>query len=296
VLVNPGVSLPNAVAPFSPVKVVEASLPQDSVQTLFDPVEKSPETAAKQPRQQTQLEDRFSDRVTLSQQQDNEDASEQASDDAGTAEDGALQAENQSSQDLSQGLTEDQLRQVAELAQRDREVRNHEQAHASVGGAFAGSPAFSFTRGPDGQRYASGGEVSIDVSPVSGDPEATVRKMQVVQRAANAPAEPSGQDRSVAARAGQVELAALAELNEQRANAARVEQEARAQIREEAREARGAKAEAAEKAESDQEAELTAKERFEQISRSTNKLNQALIGSTSINEEITAGSLLDLQV
>jgi hypothetical protein len=49
--------------------------------------------------------------------------------------------------------------------------------------------------------YAVGGEVSIDCSPVKGDPQATVAKMQAIQRAAMAPADPSGQDRSVAAAA-----------------------------------------------------------------------------------------------
>lgn len=91
--------------------------------------------------------------------------------------------------------------QIAELASRDREVRTHEQAHASVGGAYAGSPTYTFKRGPDGRSYAVGGEVGIDVSPIANDPEATLRKMEVVQRAALAPADPSPQDRRVAAQA-----------------------------------------------------------------------------------------------
>ncbi|WP_200821267.1 putative metalloprotease CJM1_0395 family protein [Oceanicoccus sp. KOV_DT_Chl] len=40
--------------------------------------------------------------------------------------------------------------QIRELASRDREVRAHEQAHASVGGQYAGAPSFTFERGPDG--------------------------------------------------------------------------------------------------------------------------------------------------
>lgn len=104
---------------------------------------------------------------------------------------------------------------IAELAQRDREVRAHEQAHAAVGGQYAGAPTYSFQRGPDGQRYAVSGEVSIDVAPIPNDPEATLRKMEIVQRAALAPAEPSAQDRRVAALAqaqaaeARVELAQL---------------------------------------------------------------------------------------
>lgn len=107
--------------------------------------------------------------------------------------------------------------EIRKLAARDREVRAHEQAHASVGGQYAGAPSFTFTRGPDGVRYATGGEVPIDVSRVSGDPEATIRKMQIVRRAALAPADPSAADRSIAARATRSEGEARAELAQQRA-------------------------------------------------------------------------------
>ncbi len=115
------------------------------------------------------------------------------------------------------GLTEEERAQVDELKQTDRKVRAHEQAHAAAGGAYASSPSYEYENGPDGNRYAIGGEVSIDVSPVSGDPEATIQKMEVVKRAALAPAEPSPQDRAVAAQADQTRLKAQAELREQRA-------------------------------------------------------------------------------
>ena len=115
------------------------------------------------------------------------------------------------------GLTEDERAQVDELKQTDRKVRAHEQAHAAAGGAYASSPSYEYENGPDGNRYAIGGEVSIDVSPVSGDPEATIQNMEIVKRAALAPAEPSPQDRAVAAQADQTRLKAQAELREQRA-------------------------------------------------------------------------------
>lgn len=101
---------------------------------------------------------------------------------------------------------------VAELANRDREVRAHEQAHAAVGGVHAGAPTYTYTQGPDGKRYASGGEVSIDVGAVANDPQATLTKMQIVIRAALAPAEPSAQDRSVASQAQAQMAVARAEL------------------------------------------------------------------------------------
>ena len=119
--------------------------------------------------------------------------------------------------------------QLAELRGRDREVRAHEQAHSSVGGSYAGGPTYSFKRGPDGRAYAVGGEVSIDVSAIANDPAATLRKMEQVQRAALAPAEPSGQDRQVAAQAQVLAAQARIELAAQRDVAASAFAERKAQ-------------------------------------------------------------------
>ena len=105
----------------------------------------------------------------------------------------------------------------------------HEQAHAAVGGRYAGAPSYTYERGPDGKRYAVGGEVGIDTSPVPNDPEATLRKMEVVIRAALAPAEPSAQDRQVAAQA-QLQMAeARVELAQQQRSEAQAASEARAE-------------------------------------------------------------------
>ena len=114
--------------------------------------------------------------------------------------------------------------EIRELASRDREVRNHEQAHAAAGGAHAGSPQYEFTAGPNGVSYATGGHVSIDISDVPGDAQATIDKMQTVQRAALAPAQPSAQDRAVAAEASAKATEARAELrkeNQEKAEAAK---------------------------------------------------------------------------
>jgi len=110
-----------------------------------------------------------------------------------------------------QQLSENDQRQVQKLKQRDREVRAHEHAHMAAGaGIVQGGASFTFQRGPDGQMYAVGGEVKIDTSAES-DPDQTIRKMQQVKRAALAPAEPSGTDRSVAAQAGKIEAQARQE-------------------------------------------------------------------------------------
>lgn len=112
-------------------------------------------------------------------------------------------------------LSEEDIKKVDELKSRDLEVRVHEQAHAAVGGQHAGAPSYGYERGPDGKSYAVSGEVQIDVSPVQGDPQATIQKMQVVRRAALAPAQPSSADRAIAADATTKATQARAELAQQ---------------------------------------------------------------------------------
>jgi len=106
--------------------------------------------------------------------------------------------------------------EIAEMKRRDREVRTHEQAHKASGGAYTGSIRLSYQMGPDGKRYAVEGSVPIDVSPVPGDPAATLRKMEVVHRAANAPASPSSADRAVAAQAQRATQQARAQMAAER--------------------------------------------------------------------------------
>lgn len=114
------------------------------------------------------------------------------------------------------GLSEAEEELVRKLAARDREVRDHEQAHARVGGEYAGEPTYTYQTGPDGQRYAVGGAVAIDTAPVRNDPAATIQKMEVVKAAALAPAEPSAADRRIAAIAEAQRLQAVGDLNASR--------------------------------------------------------------------------------
>ena len=115
------------------------------------------------------------------------------------------------------GLSDEERAVVEKLKARDREVRDHEQAHARVGGQYASEPSYSYQVGPDGRQYAIGGQVKIDVSPVRDDPAATIAKMEIVKAAALAPAEPSSADRQVAATADAVRAQAQADLNAERA-------------------------------------------------------------------------------
>ena len=91
--------------------------------------------------------------------------------------------------------------EIRQLQARDQEVRAHEMAHAAIGGTYAGPPTYTYERGPDGRNYAVGGSVSIDVSPVPGDPQATLQKAQQVRAAALAPLQPSAKDMQVAQQA-----------------------------------------------------------------------------------------------
>jgi hypothetical protein len=126
-------------------------------------------------------------------------------------EDTPIRQPQQTTENGSLGSEEENL--LSELKRRDQQVRSHEQAHVSAGGRFILSGTqFSYQTGPDGRRYAVGGEVSIDSSPVPGDPEATIRKEEAVARAALAPADPSPQDRTVAANARQIIAQARVEL------------------------------------------------------------------------------------
>ncbi len=109
-------------------------------------------------------------------------------------------------------LTDEEILRLTELKQRDTEVRTHEQAHLSAAGAYAsGGASFSFTTGSNGKRYATGGEVPIDMSKED-TPAATILKMQTVRRAALAPANPSSADRAIAAQASAKESQARKEL------------------------------------------------------------------------------------
>lgn len=123
---------------------------------------------------------------------------------------GQSTSQDGSSEDKRQQAAEQ--RELAELKKRDAEVKAHEQAHASVGGQLAGSPSYSYQTGPDGQKYAVGGEVNIDLAEVPDDPQATIIKMQQVKAAALAPADPSGADQQIAAEASRRIVAAQIEL------------------------------------------------------------------------------------
>jgi hypothetical protein len=144
-----------------------------------------------------------SEPVGLSQQKADGKKTKTQKDQSNKEKDGRDQGDSDLVQRQQNRQEQQDLKVIRQLSQRDKEVRAHEQAHSAVGGQYAGAAQYRYQRGPDGVNYAVAGEVPIDVGPINGDPRATLAKMQIVQRAALAPAEPSAQDRRVAALAAQ---------------------------------------------------------------------------------------------
>jgi hypothetical protein len=108
--------------------------------------------------------------------------------------------------------TPQEQRMLRELQAADTAVRAHEAAHLSAGGGIVtGGANFSYTRGPDGKLYATGGEVPIDAAEAN-TPETTLQKARRIRAAALAPSDPSPQDYKVAAMAISMELKANLEI------------------------------------------------------------------------------------
>lgn len=126
---------------------------------------------------------------------------------------GAVTDEAALSEDTESSEGTDEM--IAKLEARNSEVIAHEATHmAAAGGYIKGGASYSYQIGPDGKSYAIGGEVSIDMSPIPGNPRATITKMMAIRAAALSPSDPSGQDMSVAAAAAQIEADARAQLNQ----------------------------------------------------------------------------------
>lgn len=178
-----------------------ASNPDDRQQALADVFAKN----------DNQLEKQAQEEASQKQQA----AAEQAKQQQSQAQSQAQQAQEQAKQAQEKAQAQQQ-QQVDSLKARDSEVKVHEHAHATVGGQYAQSPSFKYEKGADGQRYATDGEVQIDVSAVGGDPLATINKMKQVYAAAMAPVDPSSADIRVAAEALQKMNEAKVKLAEER--------------------------------------------------------------------------------
>lgn len=192
---------------------------------LFEPVKELEKSSAEKPLvsdEKVRSANASQTQVNLYDANGKETETQQAvegrGDESAEQQDAEREQQDAKQQQAKQQQAEQQEQtEVRELKARDQEVKTHEQAHAAVGGRYAGAPSYSYELGPDGKQYAVGGEVSIDISPVAGDPQATVQKMQQVRAAALAPAEPSSADRRIASEAAQRQIQAQAELVQQTA-------------------------------------------------------------------------------
>jgi len=120
-------------------------------------------------------------------------------------------------------LTPNEKQQVAELKSRDAEVKTHEQAHISAAaGIGASAPTYTYKTGPDGKKYAVGGEVNIRISQ-GDDPEVNIEKAKIMKAAALAPAQPSGQDLSVAREAEEIITKSSQDLSQKKAESAKAD-------------------------------------------------------------------------
>lgn len=105
----------------------------------------------------------------------------------------------------------------ARLREHSHAVRLHEQAHMAVLGGYAsGGVQYTENRAPDGSSYITGGRIKVDLSPVPGDPQATLRKARTIQRAALAPGDSSPTDMATAAKAYRLQADAMQELRDSR--------------------------------------------------------------------------------
>ena len=213
------------------------------------------------------------------------------------------QAATAQEKDQQEKVEQQELEQTRELAQRDREVRTHEQTHASIGGQYASSPSYTYERGPDGRLYAVAGEVKIDTSPVPNDPEATIEKAEIIQRAALSVAEPSGADRAVAAEARVMAVEARAELAKQKEMEAqeRAEEASSSDEVDEDRPTAGERLqelrdERAAKAEGAAESLNDFNDRLNEINKELAEINKKLVDAGVFQKLFPEGSLLDQQI
>lgn len=216
---------------------------------------------------------------------------------AATGEAERLRVQQQAEQKAQAKAQQQEQSAIAQLAARDAEVRMHERAHSSVGGQLAGAPSYRLVRGPDGKSYATAGEVSIDISAVPNDPEATLIKAERVMRAALAPAEPSPQDLAVAASAAQLMAEARAEIAARKAQPSEGEDEG--QEKDEPSVASvNAKAEAEQAREEEERQTREAEEaaqlaRFEEARRSAAELGRRLLEIGALGQQLRNGGLVD---
>ncbi|NIZ03480.1 putative metalloprotease CJM1_0395 family protein [Thalassospira lucentensis] len=83
-------------------------------------------------------------------------------------------------------LTANEREIVQDLRARDAVVRTEEESHQTLAGANAGMISYSYSTGPDGRLYATGGKVSLH--PIEGlEGAAAIANQAAISRAASVP-------------------------------------------------------------------------------------------------------------
>jgi len=112
-----------------------------------------------------------------------------------------------------QKLSKEEQKEVKELERIDRQVKSRELTHRAVAGNYArGSVYFDYVTGPDGKRYAEEGHINIDSRPVPNNPEATIRKARAIRSVELSTTNTSPQNRTVSAEIAKIEREARMEL------------------------------------------------------------------------------------
>jgi len=124
-----------------------------------------------------------------------------------------IEKKQEFSTNQSQKVSDSDQQKINDLKKIDAQVKAHERAHIAAGGNLVkGGANFTYEVGPDGKKYATSGEVSIDMSYDESKPRETISKMQKVRSAALAPADPSSTDQQVASEASRIESQAQVQL------------------------------------------------------------------------------------
>mgnify|MGYP002862147563 CR=1 FL=1 len=114
-------------------------------------------------------------------------------------------------QNTSEKISDEEQLALQKLKKRDQEVRTHEGQHMSNPELTAiGGPNYTYTIGPDGKPYITGGNVTVSTGAIK-DPDDAIRKARAMQNASLSVGEPSTQDLAAAGAASAMEMDAVVE-------------------------------------------------------------------------------------
>jgi hypothetical protein len=106
-------------------------------------------------------------------------------------------------------MTTQERGELQQVQARDAAVRDEEETHAAVAGAFAGAPQYEYQQGPDGRSYVVNGSVPIRFSSAAvANPEQAELALQAIRASAQSPEAPSAADMQVFQQANEMSSSA----------------------------------------------------------------------------------------